>query len=319
MRIDPSTSNSPPRAPTLDALATALRVVPGPGAVPSRAGNSVVRTGALPGSLAQLPNPLGNLPVENRLVQVRSVLTHKHLAGSFVAHMKDQLQRTGVIRVAVVDDFSPGQTHGLNVERRILASTPSYLRDRVRIVRYDMGGLSPERKVDMLRTAAQYARDKKFVALSVSGGIEAYGVQSIKNWIGAPLDRTTAARAFEVTAQRAKLGAGERAAWNELGKASSRIPVVTPVWNDGNTTLAALTLARSNGIVTTIDCSPDSKATEVPIADIRMPAQFLNTRTSQSAPTFIGQALGMLDAASARRIIVPTPRDSGYGNGGLPQ
>lgn len=79
-----------------------------------------------------------------------------------------------------------------------------------------------------------------------------------------------------------------------------------------------MTLARSNGIVTTIDRSPDSKATEVPLADIRMPAQFLNARTSQSAPTFIGQALGMLDESTVRRIIVPMPRDSGFGNDGLP-
>lgn len=268
---------------------------------------------------AGLPNPLNHLPVENRLKQVGAVLESKQLAGSFVAHLKDQLHRDGVIRIAVVDDFSAGQTHGTNVEARILANVPGYLKDRVRIVRYNVGGQDRAGRARVLQRAATAAQNKEVVAVSVSGGMQAYGVASIERWVGGPLDRSSVRRAFDATAQRAALLPEERAAWASLARASQRVPVVTPVWNDGNTTLAALTLAGSNGVVTSIDRGHGSEATEVPLADIRMPAQWRNTKTSQSAPTFIGQALGLLNERSARQAIHLPPRDSGFRNGGLPQ
>ena len=110
--------------------------------------------------IAGWPNPLNNLPVENRVQQVRGVLDSKNLAGSFVAHLKDQLHRNGVIRIGVVDDFSAGQTHGLNVEARILANVPSYLKDRVRIIRFDMGGQDRAGRARMLQRAAAAAQPR---------------------------------------------------------------------------------------------------------------------------------------------------------------
>lgn len=274
---------------------------------------------AAPTLQARLPNPFNHLPVESRARQVRAVLDSKNLAGSFVAHLKDQLRRDGVIRIAVVDDFSAGRTHGTNVEERILANVPGYLRDRVRIVRFNVGGKDRAGRARVLLQAAQAAQNKSVVAVSISGGVQAYGVASIERWVGAPLDRGNVDSAFNATAQRAALTSEERAAWSALGSASQRVPIVTPIWNDGNTTLAALTLAGSNGIVTTIDRGNGSHATEVALTDIRMPAQWGNPNTSQSAPTFIGQALGLLDERSARQAIHIGPRDSGFRNGGLPQ
>ncbi len=262
---------------------------------------------------------LNNIPVENRFGQVSGVLSDHNLQGSFTAHVEDQLSRTGKIRIAVVDDFSSGATHGTNVEARIRTNAPSYLRDRIEIVRYDVGGQDRAGVARVLQDAAQDAQNKEVVALSISGGLQAYGVDAIQGWIGQPLNGSSADEAFSATAQRAGLTQGERDAWAEVADASRRIPVVTPVWNDGNTTLAALTAASSNGIVTSIDQSQGSRATEVPLFDIRLPAQAFNDHTSQSAPTFIGQALGVVSRERASQLIVPTPRDSGFGNGGRPQ
>ena len=268
---------------------------------------------------AGFPNPFSQIPVENRLPLVQAVLANKQLAGSFIAHLKDQLQRDGTIRIAVVDDFSAGQTHGVNVETRILANVPDHLRDRVRIVRYDMGGKGQAGRAQVLQRVADAAQRKEVVAVSISGGLQAYPVERIERASGQPLSKASAARAFDATARQSGMAGAERAAWAALAQASKRIPVVTPVWNDGNTTLAALMLAGSNGIVTTIDPSQASRATKTPLADVRMPDPWKSGTTSQSAPTFIGQSLGLLDESSARRSIRPVPRDSGYGNGGRPQ
>jgi hypothetical protein len=271
---------------------------------------------AAPRLLAAIPNPLNQLPVDNRLPQIRAVLDSKNLSGSYAAHLKEQLRTKGYISVAVVDDFKNG-THGRNVEQRILANVPSYLRDKVRIVRYDVGGLDAKGRAAVITRAANDASNKKFVALSLSGGMDAYNAGGIGRAMGQPLNSASAGRGFEALASKNKMSKEERAAWSAISAASKRIPVVTPVWNDGNTTLGALAAARSNGIVTTIDQHRDSLATQIPLHDIRMPAQPFSNRTSQSAPTFIGQSLGLLKESDTRSP-VPTPRDSGYRNGGLP-
>lgn len=260
-----------------------------------------------------------NVPLENRLPAITGVLKSHNLAGSFKAHLEDQIRTTGKIRIAVMDDFSPGHTHGTNVEARIRSNAPAYLRHRIQIVRYDVGGLNATERGQLMQRMAADASAKRVVAVSVSGGVDAYGVTAIESWIGKPLNRSTAAAAFQATAKRAHLTPQEAAGWAALANASRRIPCVTPVWNNGTTTLAAMGMAASNGIVTTIDKSSDSVATEVPLFDARMPAQWGNGFASQSAPTFIGQALGLLTERRLIDIVSPKPQPSGLGNGGLPQ
>jgi hypothetical protein len=250
------------------------------------------------------------IPVENRLAGARKVLQAKSLAGSFAAHIEHQLRNGGRIYIGVMDTFAKGQTHGTNVEARIRANAPEYLRDRIVIVRYDTAGLNREQLANLMKTMAADASSKKLVAVSVSGGLEPYGVKAIQTWTGKPLDKSTAGAGFEAAAQRAKLTPSERAGWDALAKASRSVPVVTPVWNDGNTTLAAMKLAAANGVVTTID--KGGAATEVPLFDMRMAAQFKNTHSSQSPPTFIGQALGVLSEQRYDQIF---PRSGG---GSLP-
>jgi hypothetical protein len=246
------------------------------------------------GRVAQFTNPLNSLPVENRLTQVRQTLQQKNLEKSFASHANKQLREQGVIRIGVVDNYGPGETHGLNVEARIRANAPAKLQNKIQIVRYDVAGLDRDGVAKVLSRAAADASKKDLVALNIAGGVQPYSVDSIQQWISAELTSSNAGRAADEVSSRAKLTPAERNAWASLSSASYRIPVVTPVWNDGNTTLAALTLARSNGIVTSIDTSSDSQATEVAIVDVRMPAQVGSKKTSQSAPTFIGQALGLV-------------------------
>ncbi len=261
--------------------------------------------GAVGTKVAGFPNIKNFFPVENRLPAVKAVLAQKNLAGSFAAHIKDQLNKTMRVKIAVVDDFRAGQTHGRVVEARIRANAPSYYQRAIEIVRYDIGGLSPEATAKVIKQAATDASNKKFVAMDIAGGLEPYSVDKIQSWTGAPVSKASAGKAFEAVAQRAKLTPTQRDAWAAVAQASKVIPVVTPVWNDGNTTLAALTLANSNGIVTSIDSGNGSKATEVPLFDIRMPALDGNPHTSQSAPTFLGQAMGVLSRNDVRGKVLP--------------
>jgi hypothetical protein len=255
--------------------------------------------------VAGFPNLKNFFPVENRLPAVKTVLAQKNLAGSFAAHIKEQLNKTMRVKIAVVDDFRAGQTHGRAVEARIRANAPSYYQRAIEVVRYNVGGLSPEATAKVIKQAATDASNKKFVAMDIAGGLEPYGVDKIQSWTGEPVNKASAGKAFEAVAQRAKLTSTQRDAWAAVARASKVIPVVTPVWNDGNTTLAALTLASSNGIVTSIDAGKGSKATEVPLFDIRMPAMDGNPHTSQSAPTFLGQALGVLNRNDVRGKVLP--------------
>jgi hypothetical protein len=261
-----------------------------------------------------LVDVVNKFPVENRLAGVRNVLKSKNLAGSFTAHVEHQLRNGGKIYIGVMDTFAKGETHGTNVEARIRANAPEYLRDRIVIVRYNTAGLNREQLGKLMQQMAGDASSKKIVALSVSGGLEAYGVNAIQTWTGKPLNKSTAGQGFEATAQRAKLSATERAGWDALAKASRVVPIATAVWNNGTTTLAAMKLASSNGVVATID--KGGEATEVPLFDIRMPAQVGNKHSSQSPPTFIGQALGMFSKEAYLKTFpkeVPQP-----GRGSLP-
>jgi hypothetical protein len=256
-----------------------------------------------------------------------STLQNHGLNGSFVSHFGRQLEE-GKIQIGVIDDFKNG-THGRNVVLRILENMPAELRGKVEIVRYDVGGLNAEQRAEVINRAGQDAKDKKLLALSVSGGINAYPVSTIEQATGQPLSKDTATAGFEALAKINRTSAATLESFESLNAASKAIPVVTPVWNGGNTTMAALLLGGNsgNGIITSIDRPAADiqnrlyNATDIPnLVDVRVPAQPLNPNTSQSAPYFIANMLSYaLERYRERNPPVPTPRDSGYGNGGLPQ
>jgi hypothetical protein len=256
-----------------------------------------------------------------------STLQNHGLSGSFLSHFGRQLEQ-GKIQIGVIDDFKNG-THGKNVVLRILENMPAELRGKVDIVRYDVGGLDAEQRAEVIIRASQDAKDKKLLALSVSGGINAYPVSTIEQAIGQPLSKDTATSAFEALIRINRTSAAALESFESLNAASRAIPVVTPVWNGGNTTMAALLLGGNsgNGIITSIDRPVADiqnrlyNATDIPnLVDVRVPAQPFNPNTSQSAPYFIANMLSYaLERHHERSRPIPTPRDSGYGNGGLPQ
>ena len=87
-----------------------------------------------------------------------------------MAHFEKQLQQ-GKIRIGVSDYFGSNSTHGVRVEERILSQMPQELRGRVEIVRYDVAGLNGDDRARVISPAANDAKDKNLLALSVSGGI----------------------------------------------------------------------------------------------------------------------------------------------------
>lgn len=233
--------------------------------------------------------------------EAEQTLTNHSLRGSFVALFEKQFKE-GKIRVGVIDDFRPGETHGRNVEQRILDQMPQELRGKVEIVRYDVAGLTRDERAKVLLRAADDAQDKKIVALSVSGGINAYPVATIEKAIGGKdLTKDTARAGYDALVRINGLSPTEQESFKQLNLASGKIPVVTPVWNNDTTTMAALLLgSRSgNGIITSIDKPPVNpngalyKATEIAgMVDVRVPGKVPNPNTSQSAPYFIGNMLG---------------------------
>lgn len=148
--------------------------------------------------------------------QARQVLENHNLQGTFNAHVLKQPEENGRVRIGIIDNFSPGETHGRNVEERLVASLPDYLRNRVDIVRSDY----QEIRQDMV------------------------GISSV----------------------------------------STAVPVVTPIWNDGNTTPAAL---WRNVIVTSIS-GDGTRATQSPLVDIAIAPLPGNQFTSQRAPRVRG-------------------------------
>ncbi len=250
--------------------------------------------------------------------EAEQTLTNHSLRGSFVALFEKQYNE-GKIRVGVIDDFRPGQTHGANVVQRILDQMPDELRSKVEIVRYDVAGLSKDERAKVLLRAADDAQDKRILALSVSGGMNAYPVTTIEKAIGGKdLTKETARAGYDALVKINGLSPTEQESFKQLNLASGKIPVVTPVWNNDTTTMAALLLGSKsgNGIVTSIDkpaVNPNGslyKATEISgLVDVRVPGQFPNPNTSQSAPFFIGNMLGYaLEEYKAKNAPRPNPQ-----------
>lgn len=234
------------------------------------------------------------------VTDAENVLRNHSLNGSFLAHFERQFAE-GRIRIGVIDDFGPNATHGRNVENRILSQMPENLRGMVEIVRYDVAGLDADGRARVIAQAAQDAKDKDLLALSVSGGINAYPVANIERLIGnRDLTQDTARDAYTALVRNNGTSQAVQNAMRDLNAASYSIPVVTPIWNNDSTTLPALLLGSDagNGIITSIDrpaVNPGNylyRATEIEgLADVRVPASPGNPNTSQSAPYFIGNLL----------------------------
>jgi hypothetical protein len=234
------------------------------------------------------------------VTDAEQTLKNHSLNGSFVSHFGQQFNQKK-IRIGLIDDFGPNETHGRNVEQRILAQMPQELRDKVEIVRYDVAGLNADDRARMISKAASDAQDKKLLALSVSGGISAYPVANIERLIGnRDLTKDNAREAYDAVIKNNNSSTALQQAMRDLNSASGKIPVVTPVWNNDSTTLPALLLGSKsgNGIVTSIDrpaVDPGGKlynATQIPgLVDVTVPGQFPNPNTSQSTPYFIGNLL----------------------------
>jgi hypothetical protein len=251
--------------------------------------------------------------------EAEQTLKNHNLHGSFVSHFGLLMQRQDTkIRIGLIDDFSPGKTHGVNVEQRILGTVSESIRHRVEIVRYDVGGKNPEQIAKVIAQAGRDAQEKKMVALSVSGGINAYPVANIEKLIGNnDLTKENARQAYDALVKNNGTSPAMQDAYKQLNLASGKIPVVTPVWNNDTTTMAALLLGSKsgNGMITSIDkpaINPGGplpslyNATEIPgLVDVRVPGAFPNPNTSQSTPYFIGN---MINYALEKHPAVPNPQ-----------
>ncbi|MDX1988902.1 MAG: hypothetical protein SFV17_19610 [Candidatus Obscuribacter sp.] len=231
--------------------------------------------------------------------QARQVLENHNLQGTFNANVLKQLEENGRVRIGIIDNFSPGETHGRNVEERLVASLPDYLRNRVDIVRYDVS----QGRHQAFQNAIQDARDKDIVALSVSGGLETVNLDGLEQSIGAKeINSTNRAQSIETALQRF----GNRSDYQEIrqdmvgiSSVSTVIPVVTPIWNDGNTTPAAL---GRNVIVTSIS-GDGTRATQSPLVDIAIAPLPGNQFSSQSAPRVVGGLLSTVSEAQVNEAL----------------
>jgi hypothetical protein len=214
---------------------------------------------------------------------VHAVIGRHSLLGSFKRHVESQLSQSGVVFVGVIDRFSTG-THGQNVKRRLEASVTGRIRGKVSVIRYNIDA----RGLGAMQNAIAHAKSKQIVALSVSGGLEGYGLQQLMREIGTNfLSRANRGKALGLLLKiYQKTRPDYAAVMRGLSEASYRIPVVTPIWNNGQTTAAAL---GANTIVTSIR---GGVATDAPgLVDIYMNNVPGNNHTSISAPMFIGQSL----------------------------
>lgn len=252
--------------------------------------------------------------------EAERTLKDHSLHGSFVSQFGQLMENPNAkIRIGVIDDFQKG-THGTNVEQRILNTVDESIRHRVEIVRYDVGGKDAEGVARVIAQAGRDAQDKKMLALSVSGGINAYKLDNIEKLIGGnELTKDNARQAYDAVIKNNGTSPTLQDAFKQLNLASGRIPVVTPVWNNDTTTLPALLLGSKsgNGIVTSIDkplLNPADgqkygdlyNGTEVPrMIDVRVPAAPGNPNTSQSAPYFIGN---MINYALEKHPPRPNPQ-----------
>jgi len=238
--------------------------------------------GNLTEHLRNLANQMAVERIERQVGEVRDTIARHSLLGSFQQHVRTQLQR-GRVRVGIIDVFGNG-SHGERVAVRLLASAPSNIRNKIELHTYDVNEMG---QAEALAAGASAARNKYIVALSVSGGLEAYNANQLVREIGAlQLDQGTRGRALATLLRTYDRGYAN--AMRALSEASYSVPVVTPIWNDGNITAAAL---GANTIVTSIH-GTGTQATPVPhLVDIYMNPMPRNGHTSQSPPLFIGQAL----------------------------
>jgi hypothetical protein len=245
----------------------------------------------------------GSSSLEKRIDQALKTLEDHNLKGSFLAHVKDQLEKTGEIRIGVIDEFNkPNSTHGKNVMERIRATMPEYMKKYVKIIPFDVTG--PNNEIGF-KNAIAAAKNKDIVALSVSGGIDAINIENLETRMGVvDINASNRQKAFWTAIPGLEKISNNNTldqTMMELSLASKRIPVVTPVWNNGYTTLPAILGAGKGGpIVTSIDEKyGNSSRTEAPgMVDFYAPVpaikELRNEFTSQSPPYFIGQILGGL-------------------------
>lgn len=241
-----------------------------------------------------------SLPLKQDPVAAMKVLENRGLKDSFLDDAKRQLRETGKIKIGVIDNFNMAETsHGENVARRVTASAPDYLQKHIEIVRYDTSG---GKEGSAFENAAQAARNGDIIALSVSGGVRAVSAEGLRKDL-AP-DGLDSPRAFWLALQRFKNEPDFKQRelnMQHLSLAGKRIPVVTPVWNNGFTTDAAL---LGNTIVTSIEKKSGSKRTEAPeLVEIEVNPIPGSGHTSQSAPIFIGTLLKNISKRDVETIL----------------
>lgn len=224
-------------------------------------------------------------PLKQDPVAAMKVLENRGLDQSFLADAKRQLRENGKIKIGIIDNFNVAETsHGENVARRVIASAPEYLRKHIEIVRYDVSG---DKEGSAFADAAQAARNGGIVALSVSGGVRAVSADGLRKDL-AP-EGLDSPRAFWLALQRFEKDPERELNMQNLSLAGQRIPVVTPIWNNGFTTEAAL---LRNTIVTSIEKKAGSHRTEAPeLVEIEVNPIPGSGHTSQSAPILIGTLL----------------------------
>lgn len=207
------------------------------------------------------------------------VLEHHHLNRSFQSHCLNQLMHDGHITVGVIDDGN--STHAQNVVQRLRASLPEEMRSQVQVKLYDTSHGADQ----AFREALNDARDKNIVALSVSGGLQPINLQRLTSEIGATrIDAGNRDQAFATALKHFDHHVQQQ--MQDVKEASRYIPVVTPIWNDGNITPAAL---AGNVIVTSLRGQTHATPSELP--DYFMEPLPGNGFSSQGPPRFIAAML----------------------------
>lgn len=234
---------------------------------------------------------LNRVPSED----AETLLTNHNLRNSFLSNAEQQLRDNGVIRVGVIDDGSA--SHSANVISRIYASMPENMRSQVEVVLYDTtrgqgqpGYNREEARERAFLEARNDAVNKDIVALSVSGGLEPIGLRNLANRIGAnDLNSGNRNQAFAAALENFSYDPRIQREMLAIREAASAIPVVTPIWNDGNTTPAAL---AGNVIVTSL--RGNTRATQSELPDYYLNPVPGNQFSSQGPPRVIGAMLGLV-------------------------
>ncbi|GEM_PF-1150651 len=210
------------------------------------------------------------------------LLANHNLKGSFTSQCLHQLQTQGFVRVGVIDDGN--SSHAKNTISRLLASVPDNLAGKVQVVLYDVS----KGKEKAFDDALQDARKKEIVALNVSGGLESLSLRQLAQSVGAEdINSGNRDQAFNQALKHFDSSTGRQ--MQDVKEASRIIPVVTPIWNDGNTTPAAL---AGNVIVTSL--KGDTRATRSGLPDYYLEPLPKNQFSSQGPPRVIGAMLGTI-------------------------